>query len=95
MVIIEDIVMGGTGHSFLPSILPSILVNCFKIYSPSDLFLIHGSFLHGRQHIVIDGCSVEVAPCMIDLNVSPGDKSHLSLYMIIRERLQGSSSSIR
>ena len=39
-------------------------------------------------------CSMEVAPCMIDLKVTPGHKSHLSLHTIIRERLQGSSSSI-
>ena len=35
----------------------------------------------------IQCCSMEVAPCMIDLNITPGHKSHLSIniYMIIKD----------
>ena len=87
----------------------SLATKSEKIYSPNDLFcamfLIRGSFLHGRQRMFfslkfspavkpIRCVSLEVAPCMIDLNITPGHKSHLSLYTIIRESLHHFSFEI-
>ena len=72
------------------------------------MFLIRGSFLHCRQRMCfslkfsssvkpIQCCSMEVAPCMIDLNVTPGHKSHLRFIVldsIVRQRLHRFSFAI-
>ena len=78
-----------SSHREKRAFLQSLMPKSEKIYSPSvAMFLICGSFLHGPQRMFfslkfspavepVQCCAMEVAPCMIDLNVTPGHGSWL------------------